>query len=54
LVKSKEAGDRVLRSVTRFLAKRLKLTVNQEKSGVREANDTNYLGSENKEPTRTT
>jgi RNA-directed DNA polymerase len=44
LVKSKEAGDRVLRSVTRFLAKRLKLTVNQEKSGVREANDTNYLG----------
>ena len=37
LVKSKAAGDRVLRSVTRFLEKRLKLTVNQEKSGVREA-----------------
>jgi RNA-directed DNA polymerase len=44
LVKSKAAGDRVLRSVTRFLEKRLKLTVNQEKSGVREADDTNYLG----------
>jgi len=44
LVKSKAAGDRVLRSVTRFLEKRLKLTVNREKSGVRKADETNYLG----------
>jgi RNA-directed DNA polymerase len=44
LVKSKPAGERVLRSVTRFLEKRLKLKVNQEKSAVRETDDTNYLG----------
>jgi RNA-directed DNA polymerase len=44
LVKSKPAGERVLRSVTRFLEKHLKLKVNPAKSGVREADDTNYLG----------
>jgi RNA-directed DNA polymerase len=44
LVKSKLAGYRVLRSVTRLLEKRLKLKVNPAKSGVREADDTNYLG----------
>jgi RNA-directed DNA polymerase len=44
LVRSRPAGERVLRSVTRFLEKRLKLRVNPEKSGVREADDTNYLG----------
>jgi RNA-directed DNA polymerase len=44
LVKSQSAGDRVLQSVTRFLEKRLKLTVNQKKSGVRKVDDMNYLG----------
>lgn len=44
LVRSKLAGERVLRSITRFLEKRLKLKVNQEKSGVREADETTYLG----------
>jgi RNA-directed DNA polymerase len=44
LVRSRPAGERVLRSITRFLEKRLKLRVNPEKSGVREADDTNYLG----------
>jgi RNA-directed DNA polymerase len=44
LVKSKRAGERVLQSVTRFLETHLKLKVNQEKSGVREADDTTYLG----------
>jgi RNA-directed DNA polymerase len=44
LVRSRLAGERVLRSVTRFLDKRLKLRVNPDKSGVREADDTNYLG----------
>jgi RNA-directed DNA polymerase len=44
LVKSKRAGERVLQSVARFLETHLKLKVNQEKSGVREADDTTYLG----------
>jgi RNA-directed DNA polymerase len=44
LVKSQRAGERVLQSVTRFLETHLKLKVNQEKSGVREADDTTYLG----------
>ena len=33
-VKSKRAGERVLSSITRFLARRLKLKVNQDKSAV--------------------
>jgi RNA-directed DNA polymerase len=44
LVKSKLAGERVLKSVTLFLEKRLKLKVNLQKSGVRKTDDTNYLG----------
>lgn len=44
LVKSKRAGMRVQASVTRFLAKRLKLPVNQEKSKVITAQKASFLG----------
>ena len=33
-VRSREAGERVMKSVTSFLAKRLRLKVNAEKSAV--------------------
>ncbi|MGJ9385258.1 reverse transcriptase domain-containing protein [Salipaludibacillus sp. CF4.18] len=32
--KSRKAGDRIMKSVTEFLEKKLKLTVNREKSKV--------------------
>jgi len=33
-VKSKKSGDRVMKSVSQFIEKRLKLKVNQDKSAV--------------------
>ena len=44
LVKSKRAGERVKLSVTRFLEKKLKLRVNQEKSKTGQANKCQFLG----------
>lgn len=44
LVKSKRAGDRVMSSVTRFLNRRLKLTVNTEKSQVVKIHKSQFLG----------
>jgi RNA-directed DNA polymerase len=52
-VRSKRAGERVLASITRFLKKRLKLTVNQEKSGVDRPWKRKFLGysmTSNREP----
>ncbi len=43
-VKSKRAGQRVLESLTRFLANRLKLKVNSEKSAVARPWDRKFLG----------
>ncbi len=43
-VKSKEAGERVMASVTRFLAERLKLTVNATKSAVARPWERKFLG----------
>ncbi|MBM9514888.1 group II intron maturase-specific domain-containing protein, partial [Desulfogranum marinum] len=44
LVKSRRAGERVMASVSRFLEKRLKLKVNQEKSKVAHTNEITFLG----------
>lgn len=52
-VRSKRAGERVLASITRFLEKRLKLKVNQEKSGVDRPWKRKFLGysmTSNREP----
>jgi RNA-directed DNA polymerase len=43
-VKSKAAGERVKRSITRFLAKRLRLKVNEEKSAVDRPWNRTFLG----------
>ncbi|WP_125755063.1 group II intron reverse transcriptase/maturase [Lacticaseibacillus hegangensis] len=43
-VKSPRAGERVLASVTRFLEKELKLTINQEKTKVVSTNRMKFLG----------
>ena len=43
-VKSKRAGDRVMRSLEIFINKRLKLKVNQEKSAVEKAYKRKFLG----------
>jgi RNA-directed DNA polymerase len=43
-VKSKKAGERVLKSVSDFIEKKLKLKVNQEKSGVRHCSNVKFLG----------
>ena len=43
-VKSVRAGERVRQSLTRFLGKRLKLTVNEAKSHVRPADQLEFLG----------
>jgi len=43
-VKSKRAGDRVKESVTRFVSRRMKLKVNEAKSGVNQPGYTKYLG----------
>jgi len=44
LVKSQSAGERVMQSITRFLAKRLKLIVNETKSKVAPVGDCSFLG----------
>jgi RNA-directed DNA polymerase len=44
LVKSHRAGQRVMQSVRRFLERKLKLTVNEEKSQVAKTVQTNFLG----------
>ena len=44
LVKSLSAGERVMRSVQRFLERRLKLQVNLKKSHVRKTDQTQFLG----------
>jgi group II intron reverse transcriptase/maturase len=43
-VKSKRAGERVLKSITRFLDEKLKLKVNQEKSAVGNPTKRKFLG----------
>jgi len=43
-VRSERAGQRVLQSITRWLQKRLKLKVNQQKSGVRRATQSRFPG----------
>jgi RNA-directed DNA polymerase len=44
LVKSKSAGERVMRSVQKYLECKLKLQVNEKKSSVRETDHTDFLG----------
>jgi len=44
LVKSRSAGDRVMRSVCRFLERKLKLQVNEKKSHVLKTDNTVFLG----------
>ena len=44
LVRSHRAGQRVKESITRFLERKLKLKVNQDKSRVSSTDDTNFLG----------
>jgi RNA-directed DNA polymerase len=44
LVKTQRAGQRVKESITRFLKRRLKLKVNQDKSQVAPTDETNFLG----------
>jgi RNA-directed DNA polymerase len=43
-VQTERAGDRVMESVTRFLTKRLRLTVNRSKSAVGRPKDRKFLG----------
>lgn len=43
-VKSKKAGERVLKSVTDFIERKLKLKVNLSKSGVRHCSEVKFLG----------
>lgn len=43
-VKSKCAGDRVMKSVSRFITRKLKLKVNEAKSSVTQPGYTKYLG----------
>jgi len=43
LVKSQRAGERVMKSVQRFLERTLKLTINQDKSKVARTDDTDFL-----------
>jgi RNA-directed DNA polymerase len=44
LVKSRRAGERVMRSVQRFLERKLKLRLNEEKSRVVKTDKTRFLG----------
>jgi RNA-directed DNA polymerase len=44
LVRTQQTGLRVKESITRFLLKKLKLKVNQDKSRVASTDDTNFLG----------
>jgi len=43
-VKSKRAGERVLSSITNFIESKLKLRVNESKSGVRRCSQVKFLG----------
>lgn len=43
-VSSKKAGERVLKSITQYIEKKLKLKVNREKSGVRRCSEVEFLG----------
>ncbi|WP_440898073.1 reverse transcriptase domain-containing protein [Amphibacillus sp. Q70] len=43
-VKSKRAGERVMKSVTEFVEKDLGLMINQKKSKVRGATSSTFLG----------
>jgi RNA-directed DNA polymerase len=43
-VRSRNAGERVLESITDFIENKLKLKVNREKSGVRHCSDVKFLG----------
>jgi RNA-directed DNA polymerase len=43
-VRSARAGERVMTSIRRFLESRMRLQVNEEKSGVRKAEDVQFLG----------
>ena len=43
-VKSKQAGERVLKSISKFIESRLKLKVNEQKSGVRRCEQVKFLG----------
>jgi group II intron reverse transcriptase/maturase len=43
-VKSKKAGERVMKSVLHFIEKKLKLKVNRRKSGVRHCSKVKFLG----------
>ncbi|MEM6321237.1 MAG: group II intron reverse transcriptase/maturase [Bacteroidota bacterium] len=43
-VKSQAAGERVLDSISKFIAQKLKLKVNEEKSGVRRCEAVKFLG----------
>lgn len=43
-VKSKKAGERVMKSIISFIEKKLKLKVNHTKSGVRHCSDVKFLG----------
>ena len=44
LVKSRRAGERVMANIARFLERKLKLVVNQEKSRVASTNEITFLG----------
>lgn len=44
LVKSRRAGERVMASISRFLARKLKVTVNTDKSRVVKAEECGFLG----------
>jgi RNA-directed DNA polymerase len=44
LVKSRQAGERVMESLKRFLERTLKLKINQEKSRVVPTNQVTFLG----------
>jgi RNA-directed DNA polymerase len=43
-VRSERAGQRVMKSIRQFLEKRMRLQVNEEKSGVRQPNEVHFLG----------
>ena len=43
-VKSKKAGERVMKSIINFIEKKLKLKVNRSKSGVRHCSEVKFLG----------
>ncbi len=43
-VRSERAGQRVMNSIRNFLEKRMRLQVNEEKSGVRKPNEVQFLG----------